>query len=150
MPLVYLAQLMFLVLLFQVPYPVSVAAMLVLSALTEEALKIFGIAALSARYLLGSKKLVFYAMLSGVGFFQGEKVLAFLTLAQITNSLFGAAMFMKTYLLAALGLHVTYALISSMGLIWSKGRVNAKFFAFLLLAAALHAAYNAFLLGWLG
>lgn len=148
-PIVYLAQLMFLVLLFQVPYPISVAGMLLLSALTEEVMKISGIAALSARYSLRPIKLVFYAVLSGTGFFLGEKVLAFLTLAQITNSLFGAAMFMKTYLFAALGLHVAFALVSSIGLIWSKGKANIRFFAFLLLAAALHAAYNASLLGWL-
>lgn len=148
-PIVYLAQLMFLVLLFQVPYPISVAAMLLLSALTEEALKIFGIAALSARYAMSSGRIIFYAVLSGTGFFLGEKVLAFVTLAQITNSLFGAAMFMKTYLLAALGMHVIYAVVSSIGLIWSRGRVDVRFFTFLLLAAALHAAYNASLLRWL-
>jgi ABC-type Na+ efflux pump permease subunit len=148
-PIAYLLELVLLVLLFQAPLPYSVAAMLLLSAFIEESLKIFGVIAILRRTKLSAVAVLGYAALAGAGFFTGEKVLALLALSQITDSLFGAAMFMRGYLLTALLLQASFTILSALGLLMSKGKPDRRFLAFLGLSASLHAAYNAYLVGWL-
>lgn len=146
-PLAYFFELVLLVLLFQVPLPYSIAAMLLLSGFIEESIKVYGVLAVYRVHKIKAPKLIAYAVLAGVGFFLGEKLLALITLTQITQSLFGAAMFMKTYLAKALTLHASLVVLSTLGILWSKGRINWRFVLALSLAAALHAAYNAYLIG---
>ncbi len=131
-PIAYLLELMYLALLFQIPLPYNIYAMLLLSALTEESLKLLGVMALSKRI-----KLV-YPALSALGFFIGERVMKVITLAQITNSLFGLVMF-KEYFLPSLALHVLCTLLASLPILFKDKRFLPLS---LILASALHATYN--------
>lgn len=146
-PAVYLLELMLIVGLFQVPYPYSIYSMLALSALIEEGVKIAGVAAIARK--ISSLRIVLYSALSAAGFFLGEKLIAAVTLAQISESLFGSIMSMGGYLSAALLVHVAATTIASFGLVLSRGRLDSRFLAFLLLAALAHALYNLSVIGWL-
>lgn len=147
-PMVYLAELMFIVLLFQVPYPFSIGAMVVLAALTEEIAKILGISVILSRNreLVTLKNVVTMAFLSSLGFFVVEKGLALITIAQVTQSLFGAVIFLRTLLIYAFIFHFLAVAISAFGIYVSKGGLGWRFRFFFCLAVALHAGYNGYLI----
>jgi ABC-type Na+ efflux pump permease subunit len=146
---VFLAELMLIVLLFQVPYPFSIGAMVILSAMAEEVAKVFGVAALFSRGLLRptARNCLTMAALSAAGFFMAEKAMALLALSKVTESLFGAVMFMKTYFLLGLLFHVITAMVASLGLLASDGKIGGRLILSVGAAAAIHAVYNASLLG---
>lgn len=146
-PAAYFLELILLGFLFQVPLPYSIAAMLILSGFIEEGIKLLPVMALYLMGKAGSLRLLGYGMLVGAGFFLGEKLLAFFTLAQIYESLFGAAIFIKAHLLKALALQMALTALSAVGVLWSRGRFSPRLMVFLAAASSLHAAYNARLAG---
>lgn len=131
----YLLELVYLVLLFQIPMPYCLYAMLLLSAFTEEALKVFGVIAMS---LEKGKAKLSYPIISAVGFFFGERIMKLFTITQITNSIFGLALF-KEYFISSLSLHIFCTLIASLPLLFKRKK---PFILALLLASILHASYN--------
>lgn len=73
---------------------------MVLAAMTEELVKAAGFVGLiSHRYPLTWKIVVLASLLIGFGFLLGEKLLLFVTISQIADSIFGAALFMSLGLL---------------------------------------------------
>ncbi|MBN2109899.1 MAG: ABC transporter permease [Methanosarcinaceae archaeon] len=144
-PFVYMTQLMLIVMLFNLPAPYSVIAMIVLSAMAEEIAKSAGIYTVFKRGLAkrSLKNAVRYAVLSGTGFFVGEKAVAVLTLAPIASSAFGSVMTMGTLLLIPLLLHISTAMLSSVGICRLGSR---RYLAAVLLATTVHSAYNMFIL----
>ncbi len=144
-PVVYMTQLMLIVMLFNLPLPYSVLAMILLSALAEEIVKSIGIYTLFKRNItpLTFKNAILLSILSGAGFFVGEKALAVLTLAPIATSAFGTVMTMGALLLIPLVLHVTTVMISSL-IMYRRGPGAYKYAV--VLAAIFHSAYNLFIL----
>ena len=73
--------------------PFSLILIMVLAAMTEELVKAAGfIGLISHRYPpLTWKVVIFSSILIGLGFLLGEKLLLFITLSQIADSIFGAA-----------------------------------------------------------
>lgn len=144
-PFVYMAQLMLIVMLFNLPLPYSIIAMIILSALVEEVAKSVGIYTIMKRKLkpVNLKTAGMLALLAGSGFFFGEKLVSVITLAPIASSAFGSVMTMGAMLLIPLVLHVTTTAITSLGL-YFKGHRYYVFF--LLLATAIHTIYNTYLL----
>lgn len=100
-PFVFMAQMMYLVLFFNLPMPFSLILIMVLAAMTEELVKAAGfIGLISHRYPpLTWKVVIFSSILIGLGFLLGEKLLLFITLSQIADSIFGAALFLSIGLL---------------------------------------------------
>ncbi|SFM48867.1 ABC transporter permease family protein [Methanolobus profundi] len=140
-PFVYMAQLMLIVMLFNLPVPYSIIAMIILSAMAEEIVKSIGIYTLFKRKIakLSLRNAVKYSVLSGAGFFVGEKAVAVLTLAPIASSAFGSVMTMGALLLIPLVLHTTTVLVSSL-VMYKKG--TRYYLASVVLATLVHSIYN--------
>ena len=144
-PFVYMAQLMLIVMLFNLPLPYSVITMIILSAFVEEIAKSIGIYTIMKRRLkpLNLKNAGTLALLAGSGFFFGEKLVSVITLAPIASSAFGSVMTMGTLLLIPLLLHVTTTMVTSLGVYFTGHR---SYVFFLLLATAMHTIYNIYML----
>ena len=144
-PFVYMAQLMLIVMLFNLPLPYSIIAMIILSALVEEIAKSIGIYTLIKRKLKPAdlKTAGMLALLAGGGFFVGEKLVSVITLAPIASSAFGSVMTMGALLLIPLLLHVTTTAVTSLGMHFTGHRY---YVFFLLVATAIHTIYNTYLL----
>jgi ABC-type Na+ efflux pump permease subunit len=140
-PVVYMTQLMLIVMLFNLPVPYSIIAMIILSALAEEIVKSIGIYTLFKRKIseITFKNAVKLSVLAGTGFFVGEKAVAVLTLAPIASSAFGTVMTMGALLLIPLLLHITTILISSLVMYW-KGPDAYKYAV--VAATIFHTIYN--------
>ena len=148
-PFVFMAQMMYLVLFFNLPMPFSLILIMVLAALTEELVKAAGFVALvTHRYPPMSWKIVILAsFLIGFGFLLGEKLLLFVTISQIADSIFGAALFLTLgllwmpFLLHAGTVFCTGAVLK----IWGKNALPIG----IVLATIVHSIYNLYLLrGW--
>lgn len=143
-PFVLMAQLMLLVLLFNLPMPLSLVALIFTAALIEEWAKSVGIYAIAVERpaFLTWRNIILTSLAVMAGFFFGEKLLLFATLAQISESVFGAALFTSLQVLwLPLTLHFTGAFIT-VSLIKIFGQ---RFYPFALVIASLvHGAYNLF------
>ncbi len=144
-PFVYMAQLMLIVMLFNLPLPYSVITMIIFAAFVEETVKSIGIYTIMKR---GSKPVKLktagsLALLAGGGFFLGEKLVSVITLAPIASSAFGSVMTMGTLLLIPLLLHVTTTMVTSLGVHFTGHRY---YVFFLLLATAIHTIYNTYII----
>jgi len=144
-PFVYMAQLMLIVMLFNLPLPYSVIVMIVLAAMIEELVKSIGIYTLFKRKMVAPtlKNAATLAVLAGAGFFVGEKLLVFITLAPIATSVFGSVMTMGTLLLMPLIVHITGVMVVSLGMYAISPR---WYLPFVLFASILHGLYNLFIL----
>jgi len=149
-PFVFMVQLMSLTLFFNLPMPYSLVLLLIFAALIEECAKSVGIYTLFAQdpSFLTWKNLIAACAATAIGFLVAEKLLLFITLAQITESVFGSILFLSLGVLwMPLLLHFTGVLIVACSLkFWGrKGLVIG-----LVLATIVHCLYNLyFILGWI-
>jgi ABC-type Na+ efflux pump permease subunit len=147
-PFVFMAQMMVLVLFFNLPVPLSLVLLLVFAAFIEEFAKSIGILSLHHRdsSFLSWKRLVFASAATAAGFLFGEKLLTFLTLSQITESVFGSILFLSLGVLwLPFLLHFAGVLIVGTGL-KLKGRTG--YIVGLMVATLVHCLYNLyFILG---
>jgi len=150
-PFVFMVQMMCLVLFFNLPMPYSLVFLLLFAALIEEIAKGVGIYTIYSRdpAFLSWKNLVMACAATAIGFLVGEKLLLFVTLAQISDSVFGSILFLSLgSLWLPLLLHFVCVLIVCCSLkIWGrKGFVPG-----LAIAMVVHCLYNLyFILGWIG
>ncbi|HWQ67939.1 MAG TPA: ABC transporter permease [Methanospirillum sp.] len=149
-PFVFMAQMMYLVLFFNLPMPVSLLLIMLLAAWTEEIAKAAGIMALITAIpgFFSPKILVITSAAIAAGFLFGEKLLLFVTVTQISDSVFGAALFMSIGMLwMPFLLHAAGVLIMGTT-VYYKGK-NALPVG-ILLATLIHVSYNLYLLrGWI-
>ena len=145
-----MVQLMCLVLFFNLPMPYSLVLLLLFAALIEEIAKGIGIYTIYARdpAFFTWKNVVFACAATAIGFLVGEKLLLFVTLAQITESVFGSILFLSLGVLwMPLLLHFAGVLIVASCL---KLGGRGWFVPGLVLAMVVHCLYNLyFILGWL-
>jgi len=148
-PFVFMAQMMYLVLFFNLPMPFSLILIMVLAALTEELVKAAGfIGLITHRHpALSWRVVILSAFLIGFGFLLGEKLLLFATISQIADSIFGAALFLSVGLLwIPFLLHSGTVLITGITLkIWGRGALPLG----VIVATIVHTVYNLYMLrGW--
>ena len=149
-PFVFMVQLMCLVLFFNLPMPYSLLLLLIFAAEIEELVKAIGIYTLSEQdtAFLSWKNLFFACATTAIGFLVGEKLLLFITLTQITESIFGSILFLSLGVLwMPLALHFAGVFIVACTLkFWGRAGLAPG----LLAATAVHCLYNLyFILGWL-
>lgn len=149
-PFVLMAQMMYLVLFFNLPMPASLILIMLLAAWTEEIVKGAGIVALitAMPQFLNPRVLVISSVMIASGFLLGEKLLLFVTISQISDSIFGAALFLSIGMLwMPFLLHASCVLITGAAvLIRGKKALPVGLF----LATALHLLYNLYILrGWI-
>jgi RsiW-degrading membrane proteinase PrsW (M82 family) len=146
-----MVQLMSLTLFFNLPMPYSLVFLLIFAALVEECAKAVGIYTLFATdpAFLTWRNLIAACAATAIGFLIAEKLLLFITLAQISESVFGSILFLSLGVLwMPLLLHFAGVLIVACSLkFWGrKGLVIG-----LVIATAVHCLYNLyFILGWIG
>jgi ABC-type Na+ efflux pump permease subunit len=150
-PFVFMVQMMCLVLFFNLPMPYSLVFLLLFAALVEEIAKGVGVYTIYSRdpSFLTWKNLVLAGAATATGFLVGEKLLLFVTLAQISDSVFGSILFLSLgSLWLPLLLHFVCVLIVASSLkIWGK----KGFVPGLAVAMVVHCLYNLyFILGWIG
>jgi ABC-type Na+ efflux pump permease subunit len=148
-PFVFMAQMMGLVVFFNLPMPYSLILLLVIAALIEEMAKSAGIYTLFVRdpSFFSWKNLILACGATAIGFLVGEKLLLFATLTQISSSIFGSILFLSLGMLwMPLLLHFSCVFIVGSSLkVWGK----KGFLVGLLAATVLHCCYNLyFILGW--
>jgi ABC-type Na+ efflux pump permease subunit len=139
-PFAFIVELMAIVALFNLPVQVSVVFFVLIAAVTEETLKSLGVYALLEKDT-SLRQRVFLGSLSGLGFFAGEKLIVLVVLLSLADSVFGAAMGIGLLLFPFL-LHLTSTTLSAT--LMRRNRV--RFAVSVLLATALHSAYNLYLL----
>jgi hypothetical protein len=146
-PIVYMAQIVFLAFASNLPFGAIVGVTLMASALMEELAKSIGIVVLADHGLVKSyREIVVLAFLSALGFFVGEKLLVLLSInmvsqASISSVLFGAGL----SLLAPLIAHFIFITI----VILLKTKANLLYIAALMVGTMVHFLYNWYLLGGL-
>ena len=150
-PFIFMVQMMCLVLFFNIPMPYSLVFLLLFAALIEEIAKGIGIYTIYSRDpdFLTWKNLIFACAATAIGFLVGEKLLLFVTLAQISDSVFGSILFLSLgSLWLPFLLHFACVTIAASFLkIWGK----KGFVPRLVVAMVVHCLYNLyFILGWLG
>jgi ABC-type Na+ efflux pump permease subunit len=149
-PFVFMVQLLLLVLFFNLPMPASLVLLLAGAAFVEEIAKSIGIWSLmqQAPSRFTWRVAVFASAATALGFLFGEKLLLFVTLSQITQSVFGSVLFTSLGALwMPLLLHFGCVLIIAASI--KKGGKTGYVLG-LLAAVALHCVYNMYIiLGWL-
>ena len=148
-PFVFMVQLMSLVLFFNLPMPYSLGLLLVFAAFVEELAKAVGVYTLFVTDpgFFTWKNLVIACAVTAAGFLAAEKLLLFVTLAQITESVFGSILFLSLGVLwMPFLLHFVCVLIVGCSLkLWGQ----KGFVAGLVIATLVHCLYNSyFILGW--
>ena len=147
-PFVFMAQMLTLVLFFNIPMPLSLVLLTVSAAFIEEFAKSIGLYAVARERpgFLTRKNLLLGAVAIGFGFLVGEKLLLFATLAQITESIFGSVLFLSLQVLwMPLLLHIAGVLITGTFLLFWGRRA---YLPGLVAACVVHSLYNLyFLLG---
>jgi len=150
-PFVFMVQLMCLVLFFNLPMPYSLVLLLLFAALIEEIAKGVGIYTLYARdpAFFSTRNLLLASAATALGFLAGEKLLLFVTLAQISESVFGSILFLSLGALwLPLLLHFVCVLIVGTCL---KFGGRGWFVPGLCIAMVVHCLYNLyFILRWIG
>jgi len=150
-PFVFMVQMMCLVLFFNLPMPYSLVFLLLFAALIEEFAKGIGIYTIFSRdaAFFTWKNLVIASGATAFGFLVAEKLLLFITIAQISDSVFGSILFLSLgSLWLPLMLHFAGVLIVATCL-----KLGGKrwFVPGLTIAMVVHCLYNLyFILGWLG
>jgi len=149
-PFVFMAQMLCLVVFFNLPMPFSLILLIILGAEIEEMAKAVGIYTLYVRdpQFFSWKNLFVACGATAIGFLVGEKLLLFATLAEITESVFGSVLFLSLGVLwLPLLLHFAGVCIVAVCLKLGgrKWLVPGIFFA-----TVIHCLYNLyFILGWL-
>ena len=143
LPLVFSIQLMLIVFLFNFPIRFGIPVFIILAAFIEEVVKSAGIYTVFSRKISGNTagNALKYGIISGLGFFAGEKLLLLLVIAGIAGSVFGSAMGIGL-LVFPLILHVTSTTVVSLSLKYT-GTGNYAFSV--ILGTLIHSAYNLYL-----
>ncbi|VVB87820.1 ABC-2 family transporter protein [uncultured archaeon] len=143
-PLVYSAQLIFIVLMFNLPIRYGVVIFILLAAFMEELVKSVGIYTVFSRRMTGitTRNALKAGIYAGTGFFIGEKLILMAVIAGIANSVFGSVMGIGLLIFPFI-LHVTGTTVASLGMRYLG---TGKYLASLMLATAVHSAYNLYLI----
>lgn len=142
-PIAFSIQMMLIVLMFNFPIRIGIVFFIVVAAFIEEMVKSVGIYTVFSRKMSDATtgNALKFGILSGLGFFAGEKLLLLVVIASISSSAFGSVMG-AGLLIFPLLLHVTSTTVASLGIRYSGCRY---YFASVILASVVHAAYNLYL-----
>lgn len=143
LPLVFSVQLMLIVLMFNFPIRIGILLFIIVAAFFEELVKSVGIYTVFSRKIsdVTTGNALKFGILSGFGFFAGEKVLLLVVIASIAGSSFGSVMGIGLLVFPLL-LHVSSTTAASLCMRYLGHR---EYLACVILASIVHAAYNLYL-----
>ncbi|HKY52731.1 MAG TPA: ABC transporter permease [Anaerolineales bacterium] len=146
-PIVYMAQIIILAFAADLPLGMTLGVTLFVSAFVEEIVKSVGIVMLMDHGKIKSdRKVIWYAFLSALGFFIGEKLLVLISLtvvlqASISSVLFGTGLLLFVPLIA----HFIFTALVTL----LRMKTKLSYAAALTIGAMVHFLYNWYLLGGL-
>jgi ABC-type Na+ efflux pump permease subunit len=144
-PIVMMVELGGIVLATNFPMPLAIWFLMLVGVTVEEIAKSCGIAVLIQNHLVRSwKKLLLLALISGAGFFLGEKLLLLLSMNIVSESTFTSVMFGGNLLLLPLALHILCTVVTAA--ITYKAGVR-YYVPALLISCTLHLAYDIAIMG---
>ena len=144
-PVVYMAQIVFLAFASNLPFGMILTVTLLASAMVEELVKSIGIVVLADHGRVRSvREILLLSFLSALGFFLGEKLLVLVSIsmvaqASISGVLFGQGLFLLAPLIAHFIFTATVTLL--------KVKANLLYMAALTVGTMVHFLYNWYLLG---
>jgi ABC-type Na+ efflux pump permease subunit len=143
-PIVYLIQLVLLAVSLNMPLPIALITVLLISILVEEVAKSVGIVVLYRRRSERPYRRIFaLAFVSAFGFLLAEKLLLYLSLTVVTESALANVVFDGGLLLAPMLAHFIFtSLVCVLNARW-----HVRYPIAVLAGSALHVAYNLFILG---
>ena len=143
LPLVFSIQLMLIVLMFNFPIRIGILLFIIVAAFVEELVKSIGTYTVFSRKMsdVTTGNALKFGILSGFGFFAGEKILLLVVIASIAGSAFGSVMGIGLLVFPLL-LHVTSTTVASLSMRYLG---HKEYFACVVLASIVHAAYNLYL-----
>jgi hypothetical protein len=144
-PIVYMTQLVTLAMSFNLPMLYAAGGLLVTAAVIEEVAKSAGIVVLlENRFIRSTKDVLVLSFLSALGFLIGEKLLLYVSLSVVLESVLSAALFSSGFLLIPLMAHFCSTAIVCL----LASRFGARFYPFAVLAGStVHSLYNLYVLG---
>ncbi|MCP4542084.1 MAG: ABC transporter permease [Chloroflexi bacterium] len=148
-PIVYMIQLVTLAVALNLPIRIALVALLIMSVIIEEITKSAGITVLiENRDVKTAKDIIVVSFLSALGFLVGEKLLLFVSVGIVSESMLSAAVFNVGKLWIPLVAHFFFTSIVCLLTL----RFGAKRYPFAVLAgSAVHVVYNlSILFGMMG
>lgn len=146
-PVVYMAQIVILAFAADLPLGMTLGVTLFVSALVEETVKSVGIVMLMEHgKIKTTREVIWYAFLSVLGFFIGEKLLVLISLTVVLQASISSVLF-GTGLLLFLPLVAHFVFTSIVTLL--KAKTKLSYAAVLVIGATIHFLYNWYLLGGL-
>lgn len=144
-PIVYMIQLVTLAISLNLPMRYAVAGLLVAVVVVEEVAKSVGIAVLLENGIIRTTKdVVVLSFLSAVGFLIGEKLLLYVSLSVVSESMLSPALFSSGMLLIPL---VAHSVFTALVCLLTK-RLGVRYYPYAVLAGSIvHALYNLYVLG---
>ena len=144
-PIVYMIQLVTLAISLNLPIRYAVGGLLVAAVVVEEIAKSVGIAVLiENRVIRATKDVVVLSFLSAVGFLVGEKLLLYVSLSAVSESMLSPALFSSGMLLIPL---VAHSVFTSVVCLLTK-RFGVRYYPYAVLAGSIvHTLYNLYVLG---
>lgn len=146
-PVVFMVQLIFIALSVNLPLSLTFGVLLIFCVLAEEIAKSAGIAVLIENKAIGSlKDIAILSFLSALGFLIGEKLLLFLSLSVISDTLLMQAISSANLLVIPLLAHTVFTSIVCL----STGKLGMKFYPFaVIIGSFIHYVYNLYVMGWI-
>jgi len=144
-PIVYMMQLVTLALSFNVPVRYALGGLLLATAVVEEVAKSAGVTVLlENRVIRSARDILVLSFLSAAGFLIGEKLLLYVSLSVVSESVLSAALFSSGMLLIPLVAHfVSTALVCLL-----TRRFGVRYYPFAVFAGSVvHGLYNLYVLG---
>ncbi|MBN1876564.1 MAG: ABC transporter permease [Anaerolineae bacterium] len=144
-PIVYMLQLLVLTISLNLPIRIAIGVMMVAVILVEEIAKSAGIVVLLENRDIGSfKEIVQLSFLSAFGFLVGEKLLLYVSISVVSQSIYSAAVVSAGKLWIPLVAHFIFTtLVTEITRRWSVNRYPYA----LIIGAAIHVLYNLYVLG---
>lgn len=148
-PFVFMVQMMLLVLFFNLPMALSLPLLIASAALVEEMAKSIGIYSYLGGMVKrpGWKEIIAISAFTAAGFLFAEKLLLFVTLSQITESVFGSVLFLSLGIIwVPFLLHFATVLLIGTSLKFHGPR---GYIPGIIAATVVHCLYNLyFIMGW--
>ncbi len=141
LPLVFSLQLMLIVLMFNLPIRSGILVFILFAAFIEEVVKSAGIYTVFSRKIsdVTTGNALRFGILSGAGFFVGEKLLLLIVITGLAGSVFGSVMGIGLLIFPLL-LHITSTTMASLSM-----RFGMNYLISVILASLIHAGYNLYL-----
>lgn len=147
-PIVFMIQFASIVMASNLPMPYALWSLLLFSVIVEEVAKSTAIIVLLKNNIIHSTKhIVILSFIAALGFLLGEKLLLYIALSVVSESMFTEALFGAGLLIVPLIMHFVATSVVCL----STARIGIKYYPVAIMAGSIiHAIYNLYVIGMIG